>query len=35
MAKDNINPSHYKYYPIDMMISIFGVEQANSYCATT
>lgn len=38
MEKDAINPSHYKQYPvevIDMMISIWGIEQAISYCLMT
>lgn len=35
MAKDQINPSHYKQYPIesiDMMVSIWGKEKTRDFC---
>lgn len=38
MAKDQINPSHYKQYPmetIDMMVAIWGVEKTIDYCIMT
>ncbi len=38
MPKDNINPSHYKQYPIeviDMMVSIWGIEAAIDFCTLT
>lgn len=36
--KDQINPDHYKQYPIeaiDMMIAIFGKEAVRQYCLIT
>jgi len=36
--KDNINPSHYRRYPvetIDMMIAIWGKEKTIDYCEMT
>lgn len=38
MAKDAINPAHYKQYPIeviDMMLRIFGKEATINYCLMT
>lgn len=38
MPKENINPDHYKQYPIeviDMMVSIFGVQKAIDFCLLT
>ncbi len=38
MSKDNINPSHYKKYPIeviDMIISIWGIQAAINFCILT
>ncbi len=38
MPKDNIHPSHYKQYPIeviDMMISIWGIPATINYCILT
>lgn len=35
MSKDNINPDHYKQYPIesiDMMIAIWGAERVADFC---
>lgn len=38
MPKDNINPSQYKQYPIeviDMIISIWGIHAAINFCTIT
>ena len=38
MPKDNINPSHYKQYPVEvinMMVSIFGAQKVIDFCILT
>ena len=38
MAKDQINPTHYKNSPIetiDMMVSVFGKQKAAGWCLIT
>lgn len=38
MPKNQINPSHYKQYPIesiDMMVSIWGKEKTRDFCLMT